>query len=408
MKDNLKKISPIAWNIIIGTMFGRMATSMSIPFLAIYLTQVKHVSPAMTGAIVAVSSLVGVFSSFFGGYLSDKYGRKAILILSVFLWGGVFIGYGMAESVTAFFIVNSMNGLCKSLFEPASRALLSDITEPKNRLLIFNLRYTAINAGVTFGPIIGLKLGSANSTFTFFIAGIIYVLYGLSLLISLKSYKRPIVSQARPKMGEAFGIIRKDGVFALTLLAMILSIAGYSQFNSTLPQFFSSSSQFEDGVSLFSYLLALNAVTVIVLQFPLVQFGKKFSPLMSILAGNLIISLSLLGFGIAKGAVSLALIIIIFTIGEVLMFAMTDLFIDEIANPDYKGTYFGAMGFNGLGNVIGPWIGGIVIEQYGTGEPLILFGSLCAVSILGVPAFIIVHIALKKRKSRMVEISHGA
>lgn len=40
MKQHLRHIHPLAWTIIIGTMFGRLVTSMSIPFLSIYLTQV--------------------------------------------------------------------------------------------------------------------------------------------------------------------------------------------------------------------------------------------------------------------------------------------------------------------------------------------------------------------------------
>ena len=52
-----------------------------------------------------------------------------------------------------------------------------------------------------------------------------------------------------------------------------------------------------------------------------------------------------------------AICTIIFTIGEVLMFSMTDVFIDDIAVAHLKGTYFGAMGFSGIGAVIGPWFG---------------------------------------------------
>lgn len=60
MSTKLKSIHPIAINIIIGTLFARLATSMSMPFLAIYLTAVKGVSP---------SFLIGyptMFSTVFG------------------------------------------------------------------------------------------------------------------------------------------------------------------------------------------------------------------------------------------------------------------------------------------------------------------------------------------------------
>ena len=54
----------------------------------------------------------------------------------------------------------------------------------------------------------------------------------------------------------------------------------------------------------------------------------------------------LFGFGIVESMLGAAVCTIIFTIGEVLMFSMTDVFIDDIAVAHLKGTYFGAMGFS--------------------------------------------------------------
>ncbi|PLT35020.1 MFS transporter [Bacillus sp. V5-8f] len=405
MRKILTDVGPVGWNIIIGTMFGRMATSMSMPFLAIYLTKSMNVTPAMTGAIVAVSSLVGVLASFLGGYLSDRFGRKRVLILSIFAWAFVFAGFGFSKTVAAFFIMNSLNGLCRALFEPASRALLSDITDPKKRLLIFNLRYFAINVGVTFGPLLGLKLGSADSTATFFAAGIIYALYGVTLVLALTSYQEKVAAASNTiTFTEAAGVIKQDKIFTMALLGLILAIIGFSQFNSTLPQYFSSSDAFEDGVAIFSYLLTLNAIIVVILQYPIVTLSKRFPSVLSIGAGNLIISLSLLGFAFAKSIPVLIAVILCFTIGEILMFSMTDIFIDDLADSDMKGTYFGAMGFSNLGNVIGPWFGGALLGHFGAGQPLYLFGGLGVTAIVGVPIFLIVYIQLKKRKTS--ELSH--
>lgn len=91
MKGKLQKIHPLGITIIIGTLFARFATSMSIPFLAIYLTTVKGVSAGMTGAIIGMSALVGVFASFIGGNLSDRFGRNTIIIWSMIAWVFVFI-----------------------------------------------------------------------------------------------------------------------------------------------------------------------------------------------------------------------------------------------------------------------------------------------------------------------------
>lgn len=126
-----KDIHPISWTIIIGTIFGRMATSMSIPFLAIYLTAVQGASASYAGLVIAASSSVGIIASFYGGYISDKFGRKNMMLVSIFGWMLVFAGFAATSHLWVFFVVNALNGLCKSLFEPASKALLSDMTEEK-------------------------------------------------------------------------------------------------------------------------------------------------------------------------------------------------------------------------------------------------------------------------------------
>ena len=104
MKGKLQKIHPLGITIIIGTLFARFATSMSIPFLAIYLTTVKGVSAGMTGAIIGTSALVGVFASFIGGNLSDRFGRKTIMLWSMIVWIFVFIGFSLADHVLSFFL----------------------------------------------------------------------------------------------------------------------------------------------------------------------------------------------------------------------------------------------------------------------------------------------------------------
>lgn len=400
MKGKLQHIHPIGMTIIIGTLFARFATSMSIPFLAIYLTNAKGISAGVTGAIIGTSALVGVFASFIGGNLSDRYGRKKIMLASIIVWIGVFIGFGFAEHVVEFFLLNALNGMCRSFFEPTSRALLSDLTKPEHRLMMFNLRYGAINVGVAIGPLVGLQLGSAESTTPFFIAAIMYALYTIVLALQFRKYhigEEKIEKTERVTFMDSLRIIRKDIVFLVALIGIIISTAGYSQFSSTISQYFANSHLFENGVKLFSYALTLNAITVVIVQYPLIQVCKKYTPLVSIMIGTLLVSVGLCGFGFAGSMWAVFVCTIIFTIGEVLMFSMTDVFIDQIAVANLKGTYFGAMGFSGIGSVIGPWFGGILLDYYGYGNGFMIFPILAVLSMLAFPILLLTRSLLRKR-----------
>ncbi|MEY8349445.1 MFS transporter [Bacillus cereus] len=400
MRGRLQHIHPLGMSIIIGTLFARFATSMSIPFLAIYLTTVKDISAAMTGAIIGTSALVGVFASFIGGNLSDRFGRKTIMISSLIVWIFVFIGFSVADHVLAFFLLNALNGLCRSFFEPTSRALLSDLTKPEYRLLAYNLRYGAINVGVAIGPLVGLQIGSAKSTMPFLIAAGVYIVYTAILAMQFKKYQmdEKTMDTIEPvTMIKAIRILRKDIVFLVALVGIILSNSGFSHFTTTVSQYFANSYVFKDGVTLFSYMLTLNAVTVVAIQYPVIQICKKYTPLVSIMIGTLFVSGGLIGFGTGESISSIVLYTIIFTIGEVLMFSMTDVFIDNISVPHLKGTYFGAMGFSGIGGVIGPWLGGVLLDYYGYENGFAVFLILAIFSAVAFPIFLWTRSLLAKR-----------
>nr|BAA12628.1 YqjV [Bacillus subtilis] len=398
-----KDIHPISWTIIIGTIFGRMATSMSIPFLAIYLTAVQGASASYAGLVIAASSSVGILASFYGGYISDKFGRKNMMLVSIFGWMLVFAGFAAASNLWVFFVVNALNGLCKSLFEPASKALLSDMTEEKTRLLVFNLRYAAINIGVVFGPVLGLYFGSSQSTTPFLVPAVIYGLYGIVLALQFK--KHPSLSapaQSRNmSVREAFMVTQKDYLFTIALVGITLCTFGYSQFSSTFPQYMAQNPLIGNGTKLYGLMLTLNAIVVLATQFPIVHFAKRFSPLCSLMLGNVMVSISMAIFTVSHGVPSIVMIVITFTIGEVLLFSMMDLYVDQIAKPGLKGTYFGAIGFPQLGNVIGPWVGGICIDLFGAGRPIYIFSVLSGITLLGLP-----FLAFAYRQMKMETTKH--
>ncbi|MBB6024211.1 MFS family permease [Paenibacillus sp. JGP012] len=406
MKSYLKQIHPLAWTIIIGTMFGRLVTSMSIPFLSIYLTRVLEATPTQTGVTVAVSSLAGVLVSFYGGYISDRIGRKIVMLVSVFSWAAVFFIFSAAEHLWVFFVANTLNGLCRAVFEPTSRALLSDITSPQNKLLVFNLRYAAINLGVVFGPLIGFQLGSSESTFPFVISGLVYIMYGLVLFLQFRLHHAnlPVHQEvAAPRLREALMTTGRDRVFLPVLIGTTFCVLGYGHFSSTLAQYLARSPIFENGSLIFSYMLSLNAVTVLVVQYPLVRTFRNAPPLVPLILGNLLVSASLLLFGMAQGITLMMVSVILFTVGEVLLFTMMDMLIDRIAKPEFKGTYFGTIGFNNIGNVAAPVIGGLLLSQFGAANGLSVFIPIALTKALGIPFLLIAHKRLVMREKQQAE-----
>ncbi|AOZ94424.1 MDR family MFS transporter [Paenibacillus crassostreae] len=410
MITQLKQIHPLSWTIIIGTIFGRMATSMSIPFLSIYLIKTMGASPSQTGIVVAISSLIGVFASFYGGYISDIIGRKKVLLISVFGWALVFIGFAVADKIWLFFVMNALNGLCRAMFEPTSRALLADITPQESKLLVFNLRYAAINLGVVFGPILGLQMGASGSNWSFAVAGVVYILYGVTLIIQFIRYPELGAASSsegreRVTLSMAFQTTSRDRVFLYVLIGMIFCVLGYGHFSSTLAQYMEMTPNIEDGATWFGYMLSFNAIVVLICQFPVVKYASKLPPVIPLIIGSVLVSCSLLIFGIAHSFIGFMLGVVIFTIGEVLMFTMTDVLIDRIAKPELRGTYFGMIGFNNLGNVLAPLLGGLLLDTLGLDSSVLIFVIIAVTAAFGIPFLLSANRMMRKENlKRMNQI----
>ena len=78
------------------------------------------------------------------------------------------------------------------------------------------------------------------------------------------------------------------------------------------------------------------------------------------------------------------------------MFSMTDVFIDDIAVAHLKGTYFGAMGFSGIGAVIGPWFGGVLLDYYGYQNGFAIFSALAIFSTVAFPVLLVTKVYRKR------------
>lgn len=120
---------PLVWIILGGTIFTRIASFMAMPFLAIYLHNEIGASPLQIGLTIGIAPLISTFGGFFGGYLTDRFGRKSVILLTILIWKLVFFGFAIAHVIWIFIILNALNGLCRSFFEPSTQALMIDLNE---------------------------------------------------------------------------------------------------------------------------------------------------------------------------------------------------------------------------------------------------------------------------------------
>lgn len=381
VRQFINSYHPIVHTLLMGTMMARVASSMSLPFLAIYLAKHSDMSPGLIGVVIGMGALAGTFGGFVGGTLSDRFGRRVIMLAALFGWGFVFLGFGMVKLPVLFMLLNMLNGLCRSFYEPVSQALMADLTEPAKRRQVFALRYMAINIGVAVGPLLGAFFATMNGAMPFLFTGIIYLIYAVTLYALLIKFGIKQIEgekKASVTFRSAWDVIRKDVTFRFYIIGGIIGAIGYSQVMVTLSQYLQR--DFADGVKMFAILMSANAIVVIVMQIPLGKWAEKYSPLTAIVVGNMMFALGDIGFAVSHTLTWLIISMAIFTFGEILNYPAANLLIDKLAPDHMRGTYFGAQTLNNIGHFIGPWIGGFLLVSYGGST---LFLLIAFVSLLG-------------------------
>lgn len=375
------RFHPIIRFLLFGTMIMRAARSMSVPFLAIYLYRQTGLSSDLIGIIIGLGFLASTIGGIFGGTLSDKIGRKKVMLIALFIWSLVFLLFGCVKHPVLFIILNIINGLCNSFFEPVSKALMSDLSDTSERFRIFSLRYLAINIGAAVGPLAGTYLGLVASSTPFLITGTVYFCYALALTLMLRS----IVMQQRGEYKEPFRLriawdtIKEDVPLRFYVLGGIIWMFGYSQMDSTLIQYLNH--EFVEGVKIFSVLITVNAVTVIILQMPITKCFENRNPLFNIAVGNTLFMFGNIGFAFSDGSFSFILSMIVFTLGEILSFPAMNVLLDELAPTSMRGMYYGIQNFYNIGQFLGPWLGGLILGLYG-GATLFLIVSFSTLIVL--------------------------
>lgn len=371
---------PIVWALLIGTVFARGASFMAMPFIAVYLATTLDTNPILIGITIGMGPLAGTIGGFVGGNLSDRYGRKVIMLISIFAWAAVFFGFAVSKNVGWFIILNSLNGLCRSFFEPTSQALIADLTPKDRRMKAYSMRYMAINIGAAGGPLLGAYFALQSANLTFLITAISYLVYGVSLLVLMNKFTIPHpAATKRVKFIDALRVIKTDIPLRYFIIGGILTGLGYSQIQSTLPQHLSDS--IVNGVVLYSVLLSVNAITVVVLQIPLTHFTRNLSIMRVLMLGSIFFALGYVGFGLFNSWTGFIVSMVVLTIGEILAFPSGSMFIDQIAEDHLRGTYFGANSFKSVGSFVGPTLGGFLLKSIGGNYMFLVIAIIVAVSI---------------------------
>lgn len=151
-----------------------MGFGMVIPIMPFYIESLGA-SGTTLGALMAIFSIMQFLFSPIWGSLSDRYGRKKLLLLGTFGNGLSMLLFGLSTQVWMLFASRALAGILSAATMPTAMAYISDSSDKKSRGGGMGIIGAAMGVGMVIGPGLGGWLGEANLSLPFFVA------FGLSI-----------------------------------------------------------------------------------------------------------------------------------------------------------------------------------------------------------------------------------
>jgi MFS transporter, DHA1 family, tetracycline resistance protein len=218
------KKSPLA-TILLVVFVDLIGFGMIIPILPLYAKSFRA-EEWQIGLLLGCYSFMQFLASPVLGYLSDRIGRKPVLLVSLI---GSAIGYTVmanAQSLTMLFIARIIAGICGASVGTAA-AYIADITPPENRSRRMGLIGAAFGVGFVLGPAIGGLLSHFWTVGPFWFGAGLAFLNAIAVLLFLPEPEKHVKRSEMTASVSPDGVERTGGI-AVLVVTYFVAIAGFA------------------------------------------------------------------------------------------------------------------------------------------------------------------------------------
>jgi predicted MFS family arabinose efflux permease len=378
------RFEPEVWVMTITQFFIAIGFSICIPFLSLYLYQDRGLSMTSVGIIILVGGLCSAVSQALGGVLSDRFGRRPILLIaasvSIFLYTGLAVLIGISASVWAIAIAYIAGRSMLTITRPVISAMVADFTSKERLTEAYGILRIGANIGWAAGPAIGGYLATfLPYGWLFGIAPLTCVIVSLIIFFFIRE------SSHGMSRGAGFGsmlAIANDRNFLVFAVISLLLFIVMGQMISTLSIFTVDMLGFS--TAQFGLLLTLNGLIVIFFQYPMTLALRRLAKFRALMLGSLLYAFGYLSLGWITQFEWALVAMAVITGGEIIHAPVSLSVIGELSPQDQRGQYMGLYGLSQtIGMAIGPLLGGVLIDAFPF-NPELIWAPIALIAFIAV------------------------
>ncbi|MFD1736323.1 MDR family MFS transporter [Bacillus salitolerans] len=348
---------------LITSFFSRAVSSAVMPFMALFFAQ--EINKVWAGMFLILTVIIGFMVNLIGGYISDRFPRKKVLLLtasgSAFMFFLMTLSLLPASNIIWLFAVAYIGFIItSSLGRPAMHAIIMDSTTPENRKAVYALDYWFINLSMAIGAALGglLYVNYQKELFMLltFTSTIIPIAYGIWLRDRFTEFSKKTHDNLFMDLISNYNVAIKDSAFVKVVLGSTFIFAAEFSLNSyigiRLAETFDSITIGNlgiDGVRMLSMLNIQNMLLVVCLTFFISRLTDRLSKRKAILLGLILYGIGYATITSANTWYILLLFNLIATLGELIYSPIKEAEKANMIPSDKRGSYsaFSNLSFSG-------------------------------------------------------------
>ncbi|MGO2084145.1 MFS transporter [Vagococcus sp.] len=355
-----------------------LGAGLVIPVMPI-LKEHMHLSGTTMGLLVSVLACAQLLMSPIAGYLSDKVGRKQIIVVGMCIFSISEVIFGLGHTVNWLYFSRALGGIAAALIMPSVTAYVADLTTFEERPKAMGLVSAAISGGFIIGPGLGGFIAHYGERLPFFTAAFLGAIGALLSILVLKEPEKKRMHGQVSSKGSFFDIL-KNPLFAFPFVIILISSFGLQAFESIYS--IMATINFNFSMTEISLVITVSGVLALICQIAFFDSIIKHIGEVGLIRVAFFASAIFIGIiAVNSNKIVVALCtFIIFLAFDLLRPAITT-YLSRYAG-DKQGTVNGLNSmFTSIGNIVGPMMSGMLFDinhfyPYYVSAAILLFTSI--------------------------------